>query len=193
LNPQYLPETISAKRLTLRKHRVEMAEVMFRHVDRDRARLGKFLPWVAWTRGIHDEREYIEMTQRQWEDYKMFDYGVFLNEGDVYVGNVGVHTIAWEHNRCELGYWILAEYEGRGLISEAVKALETVLFSAGFFRIEIRCNGLNRRSGAVAERCGYTLEARLRKHVIENGQRRDTLIYAKLKPDADDNGDVKTP
>ncbi|MBV2167640.1 MAG: GNAT family N-acetyltransferase [Bdellovibrio sp.] len=181
MKAQYLPEMISSTRITLRKHQMDLAEIMFRYVDEDRTRLGRFLPWVAWTKGIHDERDYIEMTHRQWADYKMFDYGIFLNDGQVYVGNVGVHTIAWDHNRCELGYWILGKYEGQGYISEAVKALEAVLFNLGFFRIEIHCSGTNARSGGVAERCGYVLEGRLRQHAIENGQRRDTLIYAKLK------------
>lgn len=181
MNPQFLPELIAAERVTLKKHQIELAETMFKYVDQDRERLGRFLPWVAWTKGIHDEREYIEMTHRQWQDYKMFDYGIFLNEGNTYIGNVGVHTIAWDHNRCELGYWILGQFEGQGYISDAVKALEKTLFDIGFFRIEIRCSGGNARSGKVAERCGYTFEARLRKHSIENGQRRDTLIYAKLK------------
>ncbi|KYG64596.1 GNAT family N-acetyltransferase [Bdellovibrio bacteriovorus] len=181
MTPHHLPETIAASRVTLKKHRIELATEMFRRVDEDRERLGKFLPWVAWTKGIHDEREYIEMTHKQWADFKMFDYGVFLNDGDVYLGNVGVHTIAWEHNRCELGYWIVGGYEGQGYVSEAVKALEKVLFDEGFFRIEIRCSGANARSASVALRCGYMLEGRLRKHCIENGQRRDTLIYAKLK------------
>lgn len=181
MKPQHLPERISSENITLQKHRVELAELMFRYVDQDRARLGKFLPWVAWTRGVHDEREYIEMTHRQWKDYTMYDYGLFLNHGETYLGNVGVHTIAWEHNRCELGYWILGDYEGKGYVKEAVLALEKVLFDMGFFRVEIRCSGNNLRSGKVAERCGYQLEGRLRQHSIENGQRRDTLIYAKLK------------
>lgn len=144
------------------------------------------MPWVGWTKGVHDEREYIEMTHRQWNDYKMYDYGLFLNSGNIYLGNVGVHTIEWDHNSCELGYWILGEYEGRGYIREAVRAVEKVLFNVGFFRIEIRCSSTNERSGKVAENCGYTMEGRLRQHRIENGRRRDTLIFSKLKNEVTD-------
>lgn len=181
MSPQTLHEQISTERLILRRHQLDLATPMFQAVDRDRERLGRFLPWVKWTKGIHDEREYIEMALRQWKENTMFDYGFFVKETGKYLGNLGVHTINWEHNSCELGYWIIGEAEGQGYVSESILALEKHLFDIGFFRIEIRCNGANKRSGAVAERCGYVLEGRLRKHLIENGQRRDTLIYAKLR------------
>ena len=184
MKPTYLPEVILGERIVLRKNRVDMAEVMFRQIDEDRERLGKFLPWVQWTRGVHDERDYIEMTLKQWEEFKMFDYGLFLQNENTYLGNIGVHSIQWEHNCAELGYWILGKFEGQGYVSEGVKALEKVLFNTGFFRIEIRCSGSNSKSCEVAKRCGYTLEGRLRQHRIENGQRRDTLIYSKLKNEA---------
>ena len=31
------------------------------------------------------------------------------------MGNLGVHTIAWESRCCELGYWILGDFEGQWL------------------------------------------------------------------------------
>ena len=78
------------------------------------------------------------------------------------MGNLGVHTIAWESRCCELGYWILGDFEGRGYMSEAIIALESVLFELGFQCLEIRCDALNQRSAKLPQRLGYTLEATLR-------------------------------
>lgn len=181
MKPFYLAETIPGERVTLRKHKIEMAETMFRYVDEDRVRLGQFLPWVPMTLGVHDERDYIEMTLSQWNDFKMFDYGIYENATGLYMGNIGVHTIDWDNDRCELGYWILGRFEGKGFVSEAVRVLEKNLFDGGFYRIEIRCSSLNRKSSQVAERCHYKFEGCLREHAVENGQRRDTLIFSKLK------------
>jgi RimJ/RimL family protein N-acetyltransferase len=48
-------------------------------------------------------------------------------------------------------------------------------------RIEIRCDARNTRSAAVAERAGYTLEARFHHHMrAVDGTLRDTLIYVRF-------------
>lgn len=177
----HLPPTIKSERITLKKHQAELAEMMFSFVDRDRERLREFLPWVYHTVQIADEANYIQMTQAKWESHELYDYGIFRNSDSQYLGNVGVHSIAWEHQRCELGYWILGEYEGQGYMSESVLALERVCFDLGFHRIEIRCSSRNRRSAQVPLRCGYRLEATLSQDSVEHRLYRDTLIFAKLK------------
>jgi RimJ/RimL family protein N-acetyltransferase len=49
-------------------------------------------------------------------------------------------------------------------------------------RVEIRCDARNAPSAAVAERAGYTLEARLRQHRrAPDGTLADTLVYARLR------------
>ena len=44
------------------------------------------------------------------------------------MGNSGVHIAQWESRCCELGYWILGDFEGQGYMSEAVTALESAPF-----------------------------------------------------------------
>lgn len=97
------------------------------------------------------------------------------------MGNIGVHSIQWDQHRCEIGYWILGDFEGNGYVSEAVRALENALFKVGFNRIEIRCNTRNARSARVPRSCGYTHEGTLRQDGIDLGKFRDTMIFGKLK------------
>lgn len=177
----FLPNEIEASRVVLRKHSLELADQMFRYVDQDRKRLREFLPWVDSTRMINDEINYIRMTQEKWEQYSLFDYGIYRKSDSLYMGNCGVHSIAWEHDRCELGYWILGAFEGQGFMSESVRALENILFEVGFNRVEIHCSSLNLRSANVPRANGYRLEGVQRQDVIENGKYRDTFIFAKLK------------
>ena len=49
-------------------------------------------------------------------------------------------------------------------------------------RVEILCADRNERSWRVAERAGFPLEGILRNNCIENGELRDTRIYAKVPP-----------
>lgn len=175
------PNSIECDRVLLRKHQLDVAPTMFGYVERDRERLRQFLPWVDSTKTIQDEIEYIKMTHEKWDKFELFDYGIFNRDTDTYMGNVGVHTIAWIHERCELGYWILGDFEGKGFMSDAVSGLEKTCFEMGFNRVEIRCSSLNRRSASVPRKLGYRLEGMLSQDSIEMGRHRDTLIFGKTK------------
>jgi len=174
-------EKLDGERIVLKKHELAVAKEMYRLVDGDRVRLGRFLPWVTGMHSVADEEEYVRFSHVQWEDYKLFDYGIFLKEGDRYVGNVGAHTLSWDDERCEIGYWIAGGFEGSGLMSEAVGVLGDELFRLGFHRIEIHCDPDNLRSAAVPKRCGYELEGVMRDHKIAGGKRRSTMIWSKLR------------
>jgi RimJ/RimL family protein N-acetyltransferase len=179
-----LPEKIEASKVTLKRHSLETAAKMFSYVDADRERLGEFLPWVKDTKTVEDEIEYIKMTHEKWKMGTLFDYSIFEGEKGEYIGNVGLHTISWVHDRCEIGYWILGRFEGGGLISAAVSALEETCFDLGFNRIEIRCSSFNRKSAGVPKRLGYQLDGVLREDSREGGKYSDTLVFSKLRAEA---------
>lgn len=176
-----LPEEIFAERVSLKKHSLNTASLMFEYVDADRKRLGEFLPWVEDMKTVDDEIAYIEMTHKKWLEGSQYGYSLFETGKNDYIGNVGVHNISWQNDRCEIGYWILGKYEGRGLMSAAVTALEQTCFEVGFNRIEIRCSSLNLKSAKVPKRLGYILDGTLRQDAIENERYRDTLVFSKLK------------
>jgi RimJ/RimL family protein N-acetyltransferase len=111
---------------------------------------------------------------------------MFLREQPtVAVGATGLHRMDWSVPRFEIGYWIRRSFEGKGYVSEAVRALTRLAFEAlGAERVEIHCGHRNLHSQRVAERCGFVLEGRLRNHRREaTGELRDTLVYALLPSD----------
>ena len=176
-----LPPQIKGTRIVLKSHTLKVAPRIFRNVDKDRKRLRVFLPWVDKMRTLQDEITYIQMTQEAWAKRTFFDFGIYRLSDSKHMGNCGVHNIAWEHNRCELGYWILEKFEGKGYVREAVSILESTLFGLGMNRIEIRCSSRNVRSASIPKRLGYCQEGALAQEMMENGKYRDTLIFAKLK------------
>jgi ribosomal-protein-serine acetyltransferase len=181
MDKKYLEKKLTGKRIYLKEHELDLAQTMFDYVDSDRVRLKKFLPWVDFISKVDDQVEYIEKCHQDWMNYSTFDYGIYTQEDDTYMGNIGVHTISWSNSTAEIGYWILGGFEGKGFMSEAVGVVEKELFGIGFNRIEIRCSSLNERSSAVPKRCDYIFEGKLRKNSVENGEFRDTFIYSKLK------------
>ena len=181
MQPTPLAELLTGTRIVLKRHSPDRASAMFAAIDRDRERLRRFLPWVDPTRSESDTVRYIESAIQKWNDHSGFDYAIFLKESDTYLGNVGVQSISWPNDRCELGYWILGPYEGQGFVSETVELLERTLFEHGFHRIEIRCSSLNSRSANIPQRLGYHLDGTLRDDSVEHGKRRSTLVFTKLK------------
>ena len=190
MKAMYLPEVFHSERLSLKKHSLALAEKMFACVEQDRGRLRQFLSWVDETKTVEDERNYIRFMEEQWQLSRHFDYGIYLSEDrsknpsprERYLGNIGVFNLAWAQARCEIGYWILGQYEGHGYMTEAVKLLETHLFERGFHRIEIRCSERNQRSAGIPKRLGYSLEGRLTDYLFEMNAYHNLDIYAKINP-----------
>jgi RimJ/RimL family protein N-acetyltransferase len=182
VNKHPLPEMLLGDGVVLRRHSLDDAAKMFECVNADRERLGRYLPWVKHTLSTQDEIDYIRMTHQKWAACSEFDFSMHDDEGR-YVGNIGVHSISWESERCEIGYWLAGPFEGRGLMSAAVRALEDALFELGFNRVEIRCEPSNRRSAAVPIRNGYTSEGTLRQYSKDGETYRDSMVFSKLRSD----------
>lgn len=174
------PEQLNGDRVYLSKHAESLAPEMFHLIDSNRQGLARFMPWAVTTKTVKDSKGWILRTHEGWKDGSLFDYGIYLQDRQVYIGSVGLHTIAWENRCAEFGYWLGQEFQGQGYISEALLLLEKTAFEKGFHRLEIRCAGENKKSAAVAKRLGYSKEGTLRENVLFQGCFIDTLIFGKL-------------
>lgn len=84
----------------------------------------------------------------------------------------------------ELGYWLGESRWGRGIATEAVQLVLTYGFDTLHAnRIEARVYAWNPASARVLEKCRFTLEGRLRRRMIKNGERVDQLIFGLLPED----------
>jgi ribosomal-protein-serine acetyltransferase len=89
------------------------------------------------------------------------------------------------HTRtAEVGYWLDAGHEGRGIASRAVRALVTAGFrERGLARVELRTATDNVRSRALAERLGFVHEGVQRAAQAFTNRRVDMALYAVLARD----------
>jgi len=182
-----MPKEITGDGFCLKKHQPDLASTMYTCIDSDRERLQKFLPWVEDTNSAEDSREYIVSCEKRWESGDYFDFGIFRSTDDRYMGNIGVHSISWDNHRCEIGYWIFGEFEGQGVTTRSIRALEETLFEMGFHRIEITLDPRNKRSEAVPRRLGYTFEGVLRESAFESGEHRSMAVFSKLAHERGDS------
>jgi [ribosomal protein S5]-alanine N-acetyltransferase len=78
-----------------------------------------------------------------------------------------------------LGYWIDAEHEGRGLMTEAVGAATTFAFtSLGLHRVQAAVMPNNSGSQRVLEKAGYRKEGFALRYLCIAGTWEDHILYA---------------
>ena len=163
-------------RLMEERHAAEI----YRVVDRNREHLARWLPWVDETRGPEDVLAFIRKALEQFARNEGFHAGVWHQER--FVGAVGLKPINWIDRKVEIGYWLDAEAQGRGLITGACKlVIEHIFRELDLHRIEIRVADGNTRSMAIAHRLGALPEGVDRHGSILHGQFIDIYRFALIR------------
>lgn len=182
-----LPESLATDRLLLRPPGAGDGQAMFEAVSESlpelRRHLG-FLPWVAAEQTMEASEAHCRNGRASFLARRDLPFLLFERSSGQLVGSVGLLRIDWTVPRFEVGYWGRTSRSGSGFVSEAVLAV-TALASHHLHaaRIEIVTDETNLASRRVAERCGYALEAILRKQRrASDGTLCNTCIYAHLPP-----------
>jgi RimJ/RimL family protein N-acetyltransferase len=107
-----------------------------------------------------------------------------VDPGDA-VGMVSFLSIDPPHRRLELGnIWYAPEAQRTKVNTEAMWLMLEEAFGPGCCRrVEWKCDALNARSRAAAQRLGFTFEGIFRKHRIVRGRNRDTAWFALVDDD----------
>jgi len=84
-----------------------------------------------------------------------------------------------ERVSAEMGYWLGEAFWGRGITTDAVKALTRHAIAAhGLTRVYAVPFAWNPASSRVLEKAGFTCEARMRGSVVKEGRVLDSFLYA---------------
>ena len=123
----------------------------------------------------HDARAYIRSVRERTPE-TTFAIAV----ADEAVGSIGfVLRSDVERVSAEIGYWLAEPFWGRGIATEALVALTRhAIATHALTRIYALPFAWNLASCRVLEKAGYTLEARLRRSAIKDGQITDQMQYA---------------
>lgn len=173
-------ERLETERLVLRVRTVADAEDIHAYAS---------LPEVSYPAGfppvktLEDEIYYLEhiLPKRNEKDNLPAGYGIVVKGTDKVIGSVDFNH-RHEDDVLEIGYTLHPDYWGRGYVPEAASALINLAFKElNLHKIELYCFGYNVQSQRVAEKLGFTLEARIRDRKDAQGNRCDDLRYGLLR------------
>src|SRR6266852_3350807 len=102
------------------------ADEFFSVIERNRARLGRWLPWVEHTRSAEDVRTFIRETLLTFPAQESLHVGVWV-EGKL-AGGLGHRAIDRVNRSVSIGYWLGAAVEGKGVMTRAVPVFLRHLF-----------------------------------------------------------------
>ena len=100
------------------------------------------------------------------------------------VGGIGIelHTDV-ERVSAEIGYWLGEAMWGRGIATEALKAVTAEAFKRfDITRLYALPFADHAASVRVLEKAGYVREGHLRRSAIKDGKVRDQLLFAAYRP-----------
>jgi ribosomal-protein-serine acetyltransferase len=155
------------------------AEVVFESVKRNYDHLRPFMEWVKPDHSLFDYEKFIDREIRGTDENERLGFGIFC--GNRLIGTIGLMNFDWDARVTEIGYWIDAAEEGKGIVSKACEILIDFVFGElAINRIQIRCAAPNLRSWAIPERFGFTKEGLQRQHVFRDGKLMDLVTYGLL-------------
>jgi ribosomal-protein-serine acetyltransferase len=165
--------------LVLRQCEVADTAAMFALVDANRESYGKWLGFVYDLQTVEDMREFIERYVERWEKREALLISVWFR-GQL-AGGMVYRLFDWRHQMTEIGYWLDAAFQGKGIVTAGSRALIDYAFGElGMHRVEIRAARENRPSRAVAERLGFAQEGIMRETYHLNSGYLDMVVYGLL-------------
>lgn len=152
----------------------DSADELLELIQKNLSRLRHWEQWALAEQTIEQLRAHIA------ERLQLFIAGTSIPcniyAGDQLIGNIELRINSY-NSIAEIGYWIDEDFEGRGVVTRACRALIEHGTKIGVRRFELYTAAHNERSGAVARRLGFAHEGVLRASTPLGDQRFDSNVY----------------
>jgi ribosomal-protein-serine acetyltransferase len=169
-------------KLRLEAIKLNMAEVVFDAIDRNREYLKEWLPFIEETHQIAQTEEFIKSIVSQRGKKKDEVFTIWYNQE--FAGLIGFKDTDWINYKTELGYWLTEKMQGKGIATACVKELVKIAFKKlGINRVQIKVACGNIKSASIPKRLGFQFEGTERQGEFHHGGYFDLEIYSFLKSD----------
>lgn len=157
------------------------AAIIWQTIYDNRDYLRVWLPFVDKLKDVADEEEFLR--NQLSVPYEERSIVFVIGQGHELCGLVGFVTTDNLNHRTEIGYWLIPEYQGQGVMTRCVRHLcHWAISERGMNRIQIRCAVGNHSSNAIPLRLGFALEGTEREgELLADGQYTGIHVYSILK------------
>ena len=155
------------------------AEALYALVEQNFAHIRQWSAWLKEDRSIENTRSFIKRNLARLAEDDGYALAIW-HRGEM-AGQVEYNYINRANRATEIGYWLGASFQGRGLVTKSCVALLDHAFGElGLHRVEIRCAAENLKSRGVPERLGFRLEGVLAQAEWMHDHFHDLALYAML-------------
>lgn len=108
-------------------------------------------------------------------------WAIRLKESNEFCGAIGINDHHPEFHKAEIGFWLLPDYWGKGIIVEAASTILPFLFDhKGLHRIEAYVEVGNHNSARLLKKLGFEIEGRMVDCEVKNERYISVDIFAKI-------------
>ena len=174
-------------------HNLETERLILRRVDnndykevlslRSNPETMKYIPRPL-LKNDDDALAHILMIETKIQNNEGINWAITIKGDPKLIGVIGHYRIQLENYRAEIGYMILPEFNGQGIVTEAVK--EVVKYGFEIMKlhsIEAVIDPDNVASANVLKKNGFVKEAHLKENEFHEGRFYDSVIYSILNKD----------
>jgi len=166
--------------LLIRMLKVSEKTELFALIDQNRTFLQRWLAWVHQNKSVKDSEQFIKHSFESYANRESLTAGIFYK--DTLAGVIGFNSLDFMNKIGTIGYWMGEEFEGKGIMTESVRAL----IKHGFENLQLNRLQLfaaveNYPSRAIAERLQFTNEGVIRENEWVNGKPMDQVLYSLLR------------
>lgn len=156
---------------------------IFNTINSQREYLGRWLPFVEFTKELKDTEGFVHSSVNAPED--RFELVFTMRKHDVFVGIIGFKGTDIGNRKTEIGYWLSEKYQKQGIVTKSVQKLCEFAFNEkGLNRIQIKCAVGNTPSSKIPKRLGFVFEGIERDGELLTGSVfTDIEVYSLLQGD----------
>lgn len=136
-----------------------------------------------------DAEQWVKIATEGWASGRLASFAIVPREAELggertgkVSGGVGLSSISAEHRKAEVGFWLTPSLWGRGVMTEAARAVVRFGFeNLGLNRIYAGHFEGNHPSRRVQKKLGFRQEGVLRQDVVKDGRAVDHVMMAVLR------------